>query len=205
MKGISQQVASKWPINGSEKDRPESPRSPRTVSVPYRNLPEWIARACDFCQCTLPTPHGPIRRRYIEVFRSVLSQPHHICRSQCFQTKPSRAKRRKTNTKAAAAGNRVPLCAPRPLSTQSGPLHGTRDWKQRPNRGEEREQGSERERWEGLLPEYLEARQGLWARSTDVALFVRLLCQCPWVRCLHSHSCFAFVRYVRMTTRAQAG
>jgi len=37
MKGVPQQVAHQRPL----KRHDHSPRSPRTVSVPYRNLPEW--------------------------------------------------------------------------------------------------------------------------------------------------------------------
>jgi len=157
---------------------------------------------------------------YIEVFRFVLFQTHHICRSRCSQTKPRRAKRRKTNTgKAAAAGNRVSGVTRASTSfsalldifqhgltlrTARGTGNDNRTEGRSENRDKSESDGFEAT-MEGLLPEYLEARQGLWAQSSDVALFVRLLCEFPRAWCLRSWSCFAFVRYVRMTTRVQAG
>jgi len=121
MKGVSQQVAHQRSL----KRHDHSPRSPRTVSVPYRNLPEWIARARHFDDDSA-NPSDDDTSRYFDPSCSNSI----ICRSQCFETKPRRAKCRKTNTwKAAVARNRVTR-APTSLSAlldvfQHGLTHRT--------------------------------------------------------------------------------
>ena len=101
------------------------------------------------------------------------------CRLPRSQAKPRRAKRRKTNTgKAAAAGNRITR-ASTSLSAlldvfQHGPTIRTARDTDTDNENQSESDGFEAT-MEGLLPECLEARQGLWAQSSDIALPVRFI------------------------------
>ena len=131
-----------------------------------------------------------------------------------MQAKPHRAKRRKTNTGKAAAANRVTR-ASTSLSVlfdlfQHGLTIHTAPSRENVNDNElessrnEIENQAENDGFEStidaLLPEYLEARQLLWAQSSAIPLPVCLLPHCP--RCdPHVHVC-VLCGHVRMTTMA---
>ncbi|KAG8220760.1 hypothetical protein J3R82DRAFT_2189 [Butyriboletus roseoflavus] len=90
----------------------------------------------------------------------------------CSQTKPRRAKRRKTNTRkaAAAAGHRATR-ASTSLSVLLDVLqHGLTAPEAAYETGNQSENDGFESTMEGLLPEYLEARQALWVQSSDVTL-----------------------------------
>ena len=124
-----------------------------------------------------------------------------------MQAKPHRAKRRKTNTgKAAAAANRGVTRASTSLSVlfdlfQHGLTIHTAPSRENVNDNElessrnEIENQAENDGFEStidaLLPEYLEARQLLWAQSSAIPLPVCLLPHCPR-RGTHIHVCFVW-------------
>ncbi|KAH0836479.1 hypothetical protein J3R83DRAFT_8088 [Lanmaoa asiatica] len=86
------------------------------------------------------------------------------------ETKPRRAKRRRTNTgKVAAARHR----ATRASTSLSGLLdvlqHGL-TLHTAPESGNQSENDGFESMMEGLLPEYLEAREALWAQASDITL-----------------------------------
>lgn len=165
-----------------------------------------------------------------EAYTEVLStQPYHLALTTPHtQTKPRRAKRRKTNTgKAAAAKHR----ATRASTSLSGlldalqhglsiRLHTAPASDSEAARHETASQGENvnlydgfESTMEGLLPEYLEARQVLWAQAAEVTLPVRLMSAYARYhiptgsrdcRCLCSRMCFGggfFFRSVRTTAR----
>ena len=122
--------------------------------------------------CTLPTPTTKMRTSRYSVYSQFYQ--YRLPRSQA---KPRRAKRRKTN-KAAAAGNRITR-ASTSLSAlldvfQHGPTIRTARETDTDNENQSESDGFEAT-MEGLLPECLEARQGLWAQSSDIALPVRFI------------------------------
>ena len=131
-----------------------------------------------------------------------------------MQAKPHRAKRRKTNTGKAAAANRVTR-ASTSLSVLLDLFQHGLTIHTAPSRENVNDHGLESSRNEienqaendgfestidALLPEYLEARQLLWAQSSAIPLPVCLLPHCP--RCdPHVHVC-VLCGHVRMTTMA---
>jgi hypothetical protein len=125
-----------------------------------------------------------------------------ICRSPRSQVKPHRAKRRKTNPgKAAAAENRLTRASTSLSALLDLFQHGLTIRTARETESDsviesrnESENQSESDGFEstmeGLLPEYRETRQLLWAQPSDIALPVRLLRRYHRAGC--SCSCSAF-------------
>ena len=139
----------------------------------------------------------PIRRRRRSIHGGsscALPVPTHSHHERS-QAKPRRVKRRKTNIgkAAAAAGHH----ATRASTSLSGLLdvlqHGLTAHtvpEMAHETGNQGENDGFESTMEGLLPEYLEARQSLWAQSSDVTLSVRLYADIlAWCSCIFAVGC----------------